>query len=492
MILVAMRWVAYGTLVYFIAMQAYLTYLAFRSARALRRTHDLDRFGRVTEMLSSKTSPPISIVIPAFNEEPGIVDSVRSMSIVAYPRFEIIVINDGSTDDTLQTLVDAFQLERVQIPYRPDIETAPVRGIYRGRGSVDITVIDKENGGRADAMNVGINFSRFPYVLCTDADVILDANCLVSGMRRVVEDRERTVVVGGNIRPLNGSRVELGHLVQAAVPSRMIPRMQVLEYVRSFLATRPAWSEMNALPLVSGAFGIWKRSAVVAVGGFTRGHLGEDLDLTMRVHRYHIDSGIPYRMVYEPSAVIWTEVPATLKVLARQRIRWHRGLMRAIKDFRPIIFNPRYGKLGMVTWAAMFLFEYLAPIVEALGWVFIPLTYAFGTIDSTVLLLLIVVAFGVGLLNSLVALLLDESYGFFNSRADTSRLIVMALVENLGFRQMTVVWRLRAVVGRKKFSGWGNMERKGVANLWHESPPGFGFIRPRRAEKPARTKPAPR
>lgn len=460
-----LAWAGYATLVYFILMQAYMIGLGLRSAAVMRRVHHLDRFGRVSEMLSSQTSPPVSIVIPAYNEAAGIVDSVRSMSIVGYPRFEIVITNDGSSDETLNELIEAFNLERVRIPYRPDIPTAPVRAIYRGHGAVDITVIDKENAGRADALNAGINAARYPYALCTDADVILDANCLVGAMKRVVEDRERTIAVGGNIRPLNGSRVELGHLIRAGVPKKLVARMQVLEYLRTFLASRPAWSQMEALPLVSGAFGVWKRSAIVAVGGFTSGHMGEDMDLTMRLHRHHIDQSIPYRIVYEPSAVIWTEVPETMRVLRRQRIRWHRGLMTAVRDFMPMTFNPRYGKVGMVTWAAMFLFEYLAPVIEFIGWFTIPTAYLLGALNTTSFLVLLALAFGAGLLNSLVALLLDESYGYFNSKADTARLIVMALIENFGMRQLTVAWRIRAIIGGKGTRAWGNMERRGVANL---------------------------
>jgi cellulose synthase/poly-beta-1,6-N-acetylglucosamine synthase-like glycosyltransferase len=464
-ILDILRWAGYATLVYFILMQSYMIWLGLRSATVMRRTHHVDRFGRVADMLSSQTSPPVSIVIPAYNEEAGIVDAVRSMSIVGYPRFEIVITNDGSSDETLQALVEAFGLERVRIPYRPDIPTAEVKAIYRGHGSVDITVIDKANGGRADALNAGINAARYPYALCTDADVILDANCLVGAMKRVVEDRHRTIAVGGNIRPLNGSRVQLGHLIKAEVPRNLIARMQVLEYLRTFLASRPAWSDMEALPLVSGAFGVWKRSAVIAVGGFSSGHMGEDMDLTMRLHRHHIEHGIPYRIVYEPSAVIWTEVPETLRVLRRQRIRWHRGLMTAVRDFMPMTFNPRYGRVGMVTWAAMFLFEYLAPIIEFAGWITIPLAFALGALNPASLVLLLALAFGVGLLNSLVALMLDESYGYFNSKRDTARLIVMVLIENFGLRQITVAWRIRALIGGKGTRSWGNMERKGVANL---------------------------
>ena len=460
-----MRWLGYGTIVYFILMQAYLVLLALLSGAALRRNHHLRRYGRVGEMLSSRTTPPISIVIPAYNEEAGIVDSVRSMSIVKYPRFEIVITNDGSKDGTLDALIEAFGLEKVRIPYRPDLECAPVRGIYRGRSGVDITVIDKENGGRADALNAGINAARHPYVLCTDADVVLDPDCLVNSMQRVVEDRDRTVGVGGNVRPLNGSRVDLGHLIEASVPKELIPRMQILEYLRTFLASRPGWSWMNALPNVSGAFGIWKKSVVVEVGGFSKGHMGEDMDLTMRVHRHHLENKIPYRIVYEPAAVIWTEVPESARVLKRQRIRWHRGLMTSARDFLPMTFNPRYRQIGLVSWGGFVLFEYLAPIIEFIGWVVVPTAWLAGALNGSSLLWMLGVAFGMGLMNSLVALLLDESYGYFNSPKDTSRLVVMAVIENFGLRQMTVLWRIRALIGGKETRSWGNMERRGVANL---------------------------
>ena len=464
-----MKWIGYGILVYFCLTETYLLYLGIRSATVLRRAHHLNRFGRVGEMLSSHRTPPVSIILPAYNEAQGIVDAVRSMAIVSYPRFEIVIANDGSTDNTLDLLIEAFDLQKVRIPYRPDIETATVRGIYRTHSPRQITVIDKENGGRADALNAGINAARYPYALCTDADVILDANCLVNAMRRVVEDRERTVVVGGNLRPINGSTVELGHLVKAGVPKNTIPRMQVLEYLRTFVAGRPAWSAMEALPLISGAFGVWKRSSVIAVGGFASGHMGEDMDLTIRMHRYHIERNLAYRMVYEPAAVIWTEVPATLRVLKRQRIRWHRGLMTVVRDNIDITFRPRYGELGMVTWAGMFLFEYVAPIVEFVGWVLVPLAWYLGALDSVSLVLLLAFAYGMGLINSFLAILLDESFGYYNSPRDTARLIGMALVENFGFRQLTVAWRIRALFGGRKTKVWGNMERQGVTKLAESS-----------------------
>lgn len=458
-------WIGYFILVYFIVLQVYMFYLAVHSAFVLRRAHHLNRFGRVGEMLSSHRVPPVSIVLPAYNEAEGIVEAIRSMAIVGYPRLEIVVANDGSTDDTLRKLIEAFDLERVRIPYRPDIETKKVKAIYRTHTPIRITVVDKENGGRADALNAGINAARYPYALCTDADVILDADCLVRSMRHVVEDRERTIAVGGNIRPLNGCKVELGHLVAATVPRKLIPRMQVLEYLRTFVTCRPAWSDMSALPNVSGAFGVWKRSAVIDVGGFSEGHFGEDMDLTMRLHRYHLDRDIPYRIVYEPEAVIWTEVPESARVLKRQRIRWHRGLITTVVDFRRMTFNPRYRTLGMVTWPGMVLFEYLAPIIEFTGWIVIPAAWALGALNVPLMIVFLILAYGVGVINSLLAILLDESFGYYGTPGDITRLVVMALIENLGLRQRTVLWRIRALFGGKATKTWGNMERRGVANL---------------------------
>lgn len=463
--LAILRWIGIATLVYFVAMQTYLVFLGVYSGYVTRRHHHVRRFGRVSDMLSSQASPPVSIIIGAYNEVAGIVDSIRSMSIVSYPRFEIVVVNDGSTDGTLEALIDAFRLERVRIPYREDIETAPVRGVYRAKGVVDLTVIDKENGGRADALNAAINAARHPYVMATDADVVLDADALLFAMQRVLEDRERTIGVGGNIRPINGSKLELGHNIIARVPKNIIARMQVLEYLRTFMASRPGWSAMGGVPLVSGAFGVWKRSSLIDVGGYRRGHLGEDLDLTMRMHRHHCDNHIPYRIVYDASAVIWTEVPSTVRVLRRQRVRWHLGLMTAARDFLPMAFNPRYGTVGMVTWAAFLLFEFLAPIIEAIGWLVIPVAFVLGALSGEALVYMALLALGVGLMNSLAAMWLDEPYGLFNSPTDTARLLIIALIENFGLRQMTVVWRIRAMFTRRESRSWGNMERQGVARL---------------------------
>jgi cellulose synthase/poly-beta-1,6-N-acetylglucosamine synthase-like glycosyltransferase len=452
-------------LAYSLVLQSLLTVLAAVSAWSLHRQSITDRFGRVEDMLTSATSPPVSIVVPAHNEAAGIVASVRSMAMLSYPRFEIVVVNDGSSDRTLDELREGFKLERLAVPFRAEIATAPIRGVYRSTLPTGVVVVDKENGGRADALNAGINLARYPYVVLADADVILDSQCLLRVMRLVVEDRVRTVAVGGNVRPLNGCEVRYGHVVDARLPGRMIERMQLLEYLRSFIGSRPAWSLFGALPLISGAFGVYRRDALTAVGGLTRGHLGEDLDLTMRLHRHFRRAGEPYRIVYAPQAVAWTEVPATLRVLRRQRLRWHRGLTRAVVDFRDVLFNPRMGVVGLLSWPSMVLFEFVAPIVEALGWIVLPLALGLGLLNTAVAGPLAMLSFLAGMINSLLALFLDERFGYFERPMEAFRLLTIAFIENLGLRQLTVWWRIRSLLGPAEGHRWGNMERRGLSNL---------------------------
>lgn len=456
---------AWFVLIYFVVLQAILFVLAIGSATVLYRQRIVERFGRVEDMLGSDLSPPISIVVPAYNETAGIVESIRSMSMVSYPRFEIVVTNDGSTDDTLAKMIEAFKLIPVPYPVRSNIPTAPVRQVYKSTLPLALTVVDKENGGRADALNSSINAARYPYVLATDADVIIDGSALIHAMRPIAEDRARTIAVGGNVRPLNGCGVRHGHVIEAGVPDSLIERYQLLEYVRSFVSSRPAWSAINALPNLSGAFGVFSREVMVDVGGYTPGHFGEDLDLTMRIHRSMRDTGTDYRMVYSPAAVVWTEVPPTRGILRRQRIRWHRGLMTAVADFRSSLFNPRHGAVGMLMWPFIFLFEYLAPIVEFLGYLVIPLALATGSVPVINALVLFVIALFLGAVNSLVALLLDERFGYFNDPRETLKLLTVAMIENLGVRQITVWWRVRALFGGQSTKVWGDMERRGVTQL---------------------------
>ena len=463
----AIQVVAIFFLVFYSALQLIMVGLAVGSAVFLRRERIVGRFGRVQDLLESDLAPPVSVVISAYNEAAGIVDATRSLASIVYPRFEIVIANDGSSDETLQLLIDEFHLEWVPYPLRQNVKTAPVRGIYKARISdhVELTVVDKENGGRADGLNAAVNAAQYPYVMATDADVIVDPFALAHTMQLIAEDRDRVVAVGGNVRPLNGGVIEDRHVVKPGIPSGIISRYQILEYARSFVATKPAWASINALPNVSGAFGVFRRDIIADLGGYTSRHFGEDLDLAMRIHLYCHDNGIPYRMRFAPAAVVWTEVPATTAILRRQRVRWHRGLMTAVHDFRGSFLNPKHGTVGMLMWPFTVIFEYIAPVVEFSGYVFVPFALLFGFVSIQAVVGLYLIAVLLGVFTSLLALVLDERYGYFNSPRETRMLLTVVLLENLGLRQMTVWWRVRAIMGGESTRVWGDMERRGVSQL---------------------------
>ena len=448
---------------YFVAMQLWLLALAIGSAVVLRRQRRQQLFGRTEDMLTSHLAPPVSIVVPAYNEAAGIVESIKSMSMVSYPRFEIVVANDGSTDDTLQKLIEAFDLYR-PLPAEPTSapsecgrstspaspSPSPSSTKRTAAGPTPSTPPSTPLATRTSSPRTPTSSSTAPHSSMPCAWCRRTAN----GWWAWAATSGRSTAAGWPTATSSTPR-----------PDRIIERYQLLEYVRSFVASRPAWSAINGLPILSGAFGIWRRDVVVAVGGYTPGHLGEDLDLTMRAHRYLRDAGQDYRLVYSPAAVVWTEVPPTRKILRRQRIRWHRGLMTAVRDFRSSFFNPRHGTIGMVTWPSMVLFEYLAPIVEFCGWLAIPLALLTGAVPWLTAAAFFVLAILAGAITSLVALLLDERFGYFNDPRETLKLLTTVFVENLGVRQLTVWWRIRAMFGGRSTHQWGDMERRGVARL---------------------------
>jgi cellulose synthase/poly-beta-1,6-N-acetylglucosamine synthase-like glycosyltransferase len=452
-------------LVYAVLVEMWTLGSAVMSGFSLRRDRFISKFHRIEDLLSSDIVPPVSIIVPAYNEESGIAQSIRSLQMLKYPKIEIIIVNDGSTDSTLHRLIANFDLVEEIVPYRTDIDTEPIRAIYRSQLPISLIVVDKVNGGKADALNAGTNVAQYPYVLLTDADVIMDEYSLLRAMRHVVEDRVRTVAVGGNVRPVNGCKVAFGRVFEPHVPDTKFEQVQLLEYLRSFVASRPASSLINALPMISGALGVFRRETLTEVGGLTIGHLGEDLDLTMRIHRHMRDTGRPYRITYAPDCVAWTEVPTTTEILRAQRIRWHRGLARAVREFLPMTFRPKYGTLGMLGWPSQVFVEFLAPIVEFIGWFVLPIAFLFGVLNVPVALPLLGIAFCIGVVNSLLALYLDEEYGYFNSPTEATQLIGLAFLENLGWRQRTVWWRIRSMVPTRRQHDWGEMKRVGVGNL---------------------------
>ena len=457
----AVEVVALGFFAVVTASYAATTALAVPALLRLRRWSGLFDVGGAA---SAASAPPVTLVAPMFNEETVCVEAVRALLGVAYPSKEVLVVNDGSTDGTVGRLVEAFDLAPADRPPTAALATADVRGAYRSRTRPGLWLIDKANGGRADAVNAGVNHCRTPLVCVLDGDSLLAPDALHRAARPFLEDAT-TVAVGGTIGVVNGCAVRHGRVAEVRLPRTWPARFQVLEYVRSFAATRVGWNAVGALPLISGAFGLFRREAVVAVGGLDRDSVGEDFELTLKLHRYHLERGLPYRVDFAPDAVSWTEVPSTLAVLGRQRDRWQRGGLDVVWTHRRMLFNPRYGRVGMFSLPAFLVAELVGPVVEGLSYVALAVGLAAGWVHVPTALVLLALALALGVAQSAAALAL-EAFAFrrYRSLGALVALLGLGLVENVGYRQLTVWWRLRGVW---KFlrgdSSWGTMTRTGFS-----------------------------
>lgn len=408
-------------------------------------------------------APPIAVIAPAYNEELSIIESVEALLALHYPDFEVLVVNDGSKDGTLQRLIDHYRLGPVERYHDLAVENQPIRGLYAAPDLPRLLVIDKVNGGKADAMNAGINLARTPLVCVIDADTLLEPDALMRVVRPFVEDPLRTVAVGGTIRIANGCRVEGGRVMEARLPRNFLALVQTVEYLRAFLMARLALSQMQTLMIISGAFGLFHRRSAIEVGGFSQNTVGEDMELVVKLHRHMRDLKRPYRIVYIPEPVSWTEAPEDLKILGNQRSRWQRGSLETFRKHHDMFFNPRYGRIGFLGFGQVFIVDVIGPIIEMLGYVLVPPLWLLGLISLDYLLAFIAVIFTFGVFVSVAALLLDEVQLKRLPRArDLAILTLVAVAENFGFRQLNNLWRVRGWWHflRKK-TGWGAMTRKG-------------------------------
>jgi cellulose synthase/poly-beta-1,6-N-acetylglucosamine synthase-like glycosyltransferase len=389
--------------------------------------------------------PPVSILMPAYNEEQVIVQSVRSMLGIGYASIEVVVINDGSSDQTLDELERAFSLRKSEARASSEINTAPIRDVYVSTVEPRLIVVDKQNGGKADALNAGINFSQSPYFLAVDADSLLEPEALRLALRVIFEDPERRVAVGGIVRGVNGSIVDGGRIRQARLLLNFWVMMQAIEYVRSFLAGRAGWSLMKGLLVVPGAFGLFQRAACVRAGGYSTATVTEDLELVVRLHRFSREHGLGWQVVFAPDAVCWTEMPDNAGVLSRQRRRWHEGLWQTLTLHRSMLFRPRYGVVGMLSLPHQALHELGGPLLELAGVILLPVFYAAGLLSYRAFVLYLALAFFSGLLFSLASFLMDETH-FPRHRYPRDALLLMAFsaIEYFGYRQVFMAWRLAA------------------------------------------------
>ena len=451
----------YAVLVYFLLINGVYALLYVISFFEIADYTRREVFSGFSELFTSNYAPPVSVIVPAYNEEASIAASVRSFLSLHYPLHEVIVVNDGSKDGTLEVLKSEFDLWESDQPVRRQLETAPIRNIYASANE-NLIVLDKENGGKSDALNAGICAARYPLVCCLDADIILEEDALLRAARPMIEFAD-VAAVGGIVRVANGCEVDAGRITEIKTPARALPNLQIVEYLRAFLAGRTGWSKLNALLIVSGAFGMFRRRDLILSGGYATDTVGEDMELVVRIHRVLRENNRKYRISFVPDPVAWTEVPSSLRVLRRQRDRWHRGLLDTIIRHRKMLFNPRYGAVGMLGMTYYLLFELLGPVIELLGYVAFAVGLLLGILDARFALAFFLVAVGLGSLLSVAAVFMEElRLRRYPNFKDLVKLTLYGVFDNFGYRQLTTLWRVLAIVSfLRNNKEWGAMERRG-------------------------------
>jgi cellulose synthase/poly-beta-1,6-N-acetylglucosamine synthase-like glycosyltransferase len=451
---------------YVIVLQLIYTVLAIVGWRAIEdyvKRRPMRDYQAVAE---SELSMPVSILVPAYNEEPSIVASLRSLLTSQFVEFEIVVINDGSKDGTMAVLEQAFGLVRVDRVPRSNIPTQLVRGVYTSSLEPRVVVIDKVNGGKADALNAGMNHANYPLFCAIDGDTMLDAGAL-SRLVWEFQAIPETVAVGGIVRIVNGSTFDDGRLVKVRTPGNLLANLQIIEYLRAFLGGRIGWSKTGMLMIISGAFGLFRRDVCVEAGGYDPTTVGEDAELVLRLHRHQRERGEPCRITFFPDPICWTECPEDLGTLVRQRDRWQRGLIEMIARHRKMLFRPRFGRIGCVAMPYFLVFELLGPTIECVGYALFVLAVALGIIPIQFALAFLTIALTYGLVLSFLVILMEErAFRRYPGWTDLMRMALCAVIENIGYRQLLAVVRMRAWYTLARGNQhWGEMTRKGFGPL---------------------------
>lgn len=452
----------WAILLYFLVLNSFYAVLLLAAGRYQHWQKRASWHQDQMRLLSSQIAPSMSVLAPAYNEEATVSQSVRALLTLSYPGLEVVVINDGSKDGTIDVLTRDFKLEPDDAIHFRHLESAKVRAIYRSRTSPQLLVVDKENGGKADTLNAGLDIASGDLVCAIDADTLIEPDALLKMVQPFLT-RDDVIATGGTLRAVNGSEVRSGRVDVPHVPTNLLAGCQTVEYFRAFLFGRMGWNLMGGNLIISGAFGLFRRAAVLDAGGYMHDSVGEDMELVVRMRRRALDKGEPNQVISIPDPVAWTEVPESLRTLGRQRDRWHRGLSDVMWQFRGMVFNPRYGTVGVVVVPFFLFVELLGPVVEALGVLGLAVSLLLGVVNWQFGVLFFLVAYGYGLLLNLLTLLLaDLGERRYPRLIDRSRLLLWVLVESLLYRPVTVVWRLRGIWrflrGRRE---WGQMTRKG-------------------------------
>lgn len=450
-------------LLYFFAINTgYLFLLLFASLEL--NFHNKRRSVDICQGESCDLVPEVAILVPAYNEKETISSSLSSLQELDYPNLELIVINDGSTDETLKELKKEFKLIPVAREKKEEVTHEEVDQVYKSVSDERILVVDKENGGKADALNAGLNYSRSDLFLAIDADSMVEKESLYRLVEPYMTRDTKVVGIGGIVRVSNGCKIEGSEVKEARIPKKILPSIQVMEYIRAFLFGRTGWSKINSLPIISGAFGLFRTDIVKKVGGYRVDTVGEDMDLVVRLHKYMREKGEDYTISFIPDPVCWTQVPSSMKVLSSQRNRWQRGLAEALIYNWKMIANPAYGSIGLIGLPFFLLFELLGPLVEVSGYAVFIISFFMGWINVPFAILFITLALLYGVLLSVTSLLLEEfTLKRYKKPRDRLKLLGMAFLENFGYRQLHALWRLKGLFDLLRKSGsWGEMTRESM------------------------------
>ncbi|MFW5976819.1 MAG: glycosyltransferase [Bacillota bacterium] len=436
----------------------FLNTVAFFSIRKYWAHTDITDF---EVNFQSEFYKPVSIIIPAYNEEETIVDNIKSILSLDYPEFEIVVVSDGSKDKTVMRLKEYFNLIPSTRDYDNQLKTEAIKDIYDSIDYPNLVVIDKKNGGKADALNAGINIAQFPLICNIDADSLIDNRALLKIVEPFSRDW-RVIAAGGSIRVANDCEIEGGQIKSVKLSGINLVRMQIVEYIRAFLFGRVGWSALKSLLIISGAFGVFRRKHVIAAGGYNVKTVGEDMELVLRMNRKIKNKNRKYRVIFVPDPVCWTQVPEDIKILSNQRRRWQRGLGQSLLLNKELFFNKNYGLLGMLAYPFFFFVEFLGPVVEVIGYFSILLTIILNFEISEVVLLFFITAILMGILLSSFSLLFEElTFRKYTGIKDMLLLFLYSILENFGYKQLHSIWRLRGIIDLFfKRQGWGEQKRK--------------------------------
>ncbi len=453
-------------LVYFFSLNLFyllLFSLAFISLLKYKRLNE----AIIKPRFSQALLPSISIIAPAYNEQLTIEESVNALRNIDYPDLQIILVNDGSTDATLDILKEKLSLFRCQLASDNLIITNSVKSTYRSAKDERIIVIDKVNGRKADSLNSGLNYCKSRLFCAIDSDSLIEKNALKHLVQPYLERDSKVVALGGIVRVANNCIVKDSEIIEARVPKNALATFQTIEYIRAFLCGRTGWNALNSLLIVSGAFGLFETKTVINIGGYDTHSLGEDMELVVRLHKTMIDKNKNYKVIFVPDPVCWTQVPEDLATLASQRIRWQRGLLEIMIKHKDMIFNPKYRLDGLLAMPYFLFYELIGPVVETTGYFVTLLSFIMGWINLNFALLFLLFSVLFGIMLSLIALLLEEfTVRRYQNPRDIMKLFLFAILENLGYRQINSWWRLLALIqaftGKK--SGWGVMPRKSFSS----------------------------